>query len=244
MKFRYHVRFALRELYFNFQKYLLHFNLKKIILSPDPNELISSAILCPTNEDVDSINEIATKLLPGAVKEFLSADAIVKDSNTTLYPTEFLNTINPPVPPHKLSLKVGQPIILLRNLASNMGLCNGTRLIVKALFAHLIHAEIAIRNLKGKSVYIPKIPLIPSDTGLPFDFKRNQFPIRPAFAITINKSQGQTLKKVGVYLNQPVFTHGQLYVSLSRVSGFEDISITLEKGQKTTRNVVYNDVFI
>ncbi|CAF0889946.1 unnamed protein product [Brachionus calyciflorus] len=170
-----------------------------ITTKPDPDNLINSAILCPTNDEVDKINEIATILLLGETKEYLSSDSIVNDANTAIYPTEFLNTINPPgVPPHRLLLKVGQPIILLRNISSNMGLCNGTRLIVKSLHKYIIHAEIAIGNLKGKSVHIPKVPLIPSDTGLPFEFKRNQFPIRPAFAITINKSQGQTLKKVGI----------------------------------------------
>ena len=43
-----------------------------------------------------------------------------------------------------------------------------------------------------------------------------QFPIRPAFAMTINKAQGQTLSKCGVLLDEPVFTHGQLYVAALR----------------------------
>ncbi|CAF0947889.1 unnamed protein product [Brachionus calyciflorus] len=203
---------------------------------------IDSAILCPTNEEVDSINEIATKLLPGEMTEYYAQDSLVVDSDTASYPTEFLNSINPPgIPPFKLCLKINQPIILLRNIASNMGLCNGTRLIVKSLFKHLIEAEIAIGKLKVKKVFIPRVPLIPSDSGLPFDFKRTQFPVRPAFAISINKSQGQTLKKVGIYLEQPVFSHGQLYVALSRVSDFQDITITLPKGTKHTRNVVFHD---
>ena len=63
-------------------------------------------------------------------------------------------------------------------------------------------------NFKGKTVFIPKMPLIPSDTNLPFDFKRTQFPIRPAFCITINKSQGQTLEYVAIWLGDDhVFTH-------------------------------------
>ncbi|DBA01462.1 TPA: hypothetical protein N0F65_005581 [Lagenidium giganteum] len=63
---------------------------------------------------------------------------------------------------------------------------------------------------------LSRIPICP--TSLPFNFKRRQFPVRPAFAITINKFQGQTLAVVGLYLPQSVFAHGQLYVADSRVS--------------------------
>jgi ATP-dependent DNA helicase PIF1 len=60
-------------------------------------------------------------------------------------------------------------------------------------------------------VFIPtRITMIPSDSGLPFDFKRRQFPVKPAYAMTINKSQGQTLTFVGINLTRPVFSHGQL----------------------------------
>ena len=84
----------------------------------------------------------------------------------------------------------------------------------------------------------------PSDFDYPFSIQRVQFPIRSAFAMTINKSQGATLKKVGIYLNSPVFSHGQLYVAMSRVSAFEDITIATDSIiEGTTRNVVYKEVF-
>jgi ATP-dependent DNA helicase PIF1 len=98
---------------------------------------------------------------------------------------------------------------------------------------------------KGKNILIPKMPLIPTDTNLPFDFERTQFPIRTAFCMTINKAQGQTLDFISVWLgDDSVFTHGQLYVALSRVSSLINIMIALNDEKKLTRNVVYNEIFI
>ena len=86
--------------------------------------------------------------------------------------------------------------------------------------------------------------LIPSDTDLPFDFSRCQFPIRPSFCMTTNKAQGQTLDFVSIWLGDDhVFTHGQLYVALSRVSNFNNIKIATNNEDKLTRNVVYREIF-
>jgi ATP-dependent DNA helicase PIF1 len=88
------------------------------------------------------------------------------------------------------------------------------------------------------------MPLIPSDTNLPFDFERTQFPVRAAFCMTINKAQGQTLNFISVWLgDDSVFTHGQLYVALSRVSSLINIMIALNDENKLTRNVVYKEIF-
>jgi len=62
-----------------------------------------------------------------------------------------------------------------------------------------------------------------ADAGLPFTLRRRQFPVRPAFAMTINKAQGQTMQRVGVLLDEPVFSHAQLYVASSRSGDPRDI---------------------
>jgi len=108
-------------------------------------------------------------------------------------------------------------VILLRNLDPNNWLCNETRLIFRALQNNAIDAEIVGVQDARKRVFIPRPPLSPSDDiSLLFKFKRKQFRVRLSFAMTINKSQGQTIPNVGTYLPKSVFSHGQLYVGLSR----------------------------
>ncbi|CAF1817062.1 unnamed protein product, partial [Brassica napus] len=180
------------------------------------------AILTPRNETVDEINEYMISQVDGVSKEYLSSDSFGiidtdSENNETLYPVEYLNSLSfPGLPAHKLTLKVGAPFMLLRNLNQKKGLCNGTRLIVTYLGERVIRGEIVTGSHIRHKVDLPRIILSESVTKHPFTLERRQFPIRLCYTMTINKSQGQSLKGVLLYLPQPVFTHGQLYVGLSR----------------------------
>ena len=147
---------------------------------------------------------------------------------------------------HKLKLETGVPIMLLRNIDQAKGLCNGTRLQVNHLGKNVISATVITGKNIGDKIFIPRMDLVPSNSGLPFKFQR-QFLISLCFAMTINKSQGQILSRVGLYLPQPVFTHGQLYVVISRVKTKRGLKILIldEDGNvtNTTKNVVYKEIF-
>ncbi|CAF5121271.1 unnamed protein product, partial [Rotaria sp. Silwood1] len=108
------------------------------------------------------------------------------------------------MPPHKRKLKIGASVMLLRNLDVKQGLCNGIRLIVRRLQNHTIDCEVTTGSNKGSRIIIPRITMTPSDTFLPFKLRRHQFPIRLLFAMTINKSQGQTFERLGLLLPQPI----------------------------------------
>lgn len=159
------------------------------------------AILSTRNEHVDGLNARMIDMFPGKEKVYYSHDSVDDDSNNH-YSLDFLNSITPNrLPPHELRVKKNCPIILLRNLDPHNGLCNGTRLVVRAFEENAIDAEIVNGQHAGNRVFIPRIPLSPSkDVSLPFKFKRKQFPIRLSFAMTINKAQDQTIPNVGIYL--------------------------------------------
>ncbi|XP_054259696.1 ATP-dependent DNA helicase pif1-like [Macrosteles quadrilineatus] len=200
--------------------------------------LCERAILCPKNDAVNRINNKILTSLPGETTTFNSIDTIMDEEQAVNYPKEFLNSLElSGVPPHELCLKVGVPVMLMRNLDAPK-LCNGTRLVIKSIRRNIVQATIITGYAKGEDVIIPRIPIIPTD--LPFNFKRLQFPIRVAFAMSINKSQGQTMKVAGLHLENQCFSHGQLYVACSRVSSGKNLFI-LTSLEKVT-NIVYKNV--
>ena len=175
-------------------------------------------ILCPKNVDVDKLNEDILKTLPGEGQVYLSADAVMIGDEQGLYvTTEFLNGINlSGLPPHQLTVKVGCVMMLLRNLNPKQGLCNGTRLLITSMTQRYVRAVVLTGSHRMKKCIIPRVTLYPSNNPYPFKFGRRQFPLRHAYVMTINKSQGQTFRRTGLLLPDSCFAHGQLYVAFSR----------------------------
>lgn len=222
-----------------------------VVGTASPNYLTERTILSARNDDVCDINNAALSDFPGEIIVYLAADKMADHiendhSITNRYPTEYLNSLNPSgLPPFKLELKVGCPIMLLRNIAPKDGLCNGTRLMVMRCAPRIIEAKILNGDKAGTLVFIPRISLTPSSSEFPFKMKRRQFPVRLAYAMTINKSQGQSVKYVGVDLRTPIFSHGQLYVALSRCTASNRINVLLpQDGLDSTTNIVYPEVLL
>ena len=157
------------------------------------------------------------------------------------------------LPPHVLKLKIGALIMLLQNICPKQGPCNGTSLTGRTTIPHVIEALVATGFYISNVVYIPRIKLFSGNEPItfPLSFSRILFLVSHAFAMTINKSQGQTMmERVDLYLPKHVFSHGQLYVALSRVRSSAAIRFMIDDTDSSmnnsltktyTKNVVYHE---
>jgi len=211
-------------------------------------------VLAPTNASVARINNYLMSKLPTEEVVLLSADSTVQPGDAVRHPPEFLNTLEPQgMPVHKLVLRPGCLLRLMRNINPKEGLCNGTRMrFIRVLGDKVLQCSVRDKKVMGgeRDVFIPRLQLPPKKVEqYGIDWVRRQFPVRPAFAQTVNASQGQTMRKVGVWLvESPCFTHGQLYVAASRVGHPDDLHFAVithgAERNFQTKNIVFREVLL
>ena len=217
------------------------------------NYFSKRTVLSTLNVDVDSLNQSVLSQFPGQVKVFHSADFIPSSEQSgeedpmLNYPVEYLNQINcSGLPLAKLELKIGCPVMILRNLDAAHGVCNGSRGILTRWANRVLEIQLLTGEHAGTKVFISRIANQPTEDQVAFKFTRKQFPVRLCFAMTINKSQGQSVDHVGLDLRSPVFTHGQFYVGVSRVKYRDNIKVIWDEKDREgrTKNIVYDEVLL
>ena len=170
--------------------------------------LRKTVILAPTNRTTLELNDLMLNRVPGESIHRFSVDTPVENAeHPDMLPVEILHALNPPgMPPHDLHLKNGGVYMLLRNMSLKLGLCNGTRFTMLdcsspfLLKGQLIPVTPLAPGEEPIVFFLPRINSTPTEQ-FPFQFQRKQFPILPAFAMTINKSQGGTFDKVWIDLS-------------------------------------------
>lgn len=208
------------------------------------DEARNCAIISITNAAVDEINAKIQSYRPGESRTFLSSDyrSEAAEGEVSHFSDEFLDGVNANgVPPHTLVLKELDYVFVVRNYSTEDDLMNGTKVQIMRL-PGCGERGILVRHLEtGELHMIPRILFEINNKNrkrkvVSFSLTRRQYPLRLCYAMTINKSMGQTLSRVAVDLRIPVFSHGQLYVALGRVTRRNDVIVVVSDDAEHKRN--------
>jgi hypothetical protein len=152
------------------------------------------------------------------------------------------------VPPHKLKLKVNDICFIIRNLNVSEGISNNTRVRILKIDKYRIRCQTL--DTTSRPITLPRIKFkFRLRYKGCFELTRTQFPLRLAYAISINKSQGQEYDKVVFDIRNQPFQHGHSYVAKSRVTSGQGMALyvkqeDIQDGVPILHNVVYDDKYL
>jgi ATP-dependent DNA helicase PIF1 len=217
----------------------------------------SRTILASTNKRVDFWNEEVQKLNVNPMETLISADVFdeVDDPHhiiRNMIGEDFLNNYNANnIPPHVLNLKVNDICLVLRTISKTDKLSTNTRVQIDRISRYVIRVKTL--GTPAKFITLPRIRFrFKLPYGHSYYMLRTQFPLRLAYCMSLNKSQGQEFSKVLMDITEPSFSHGHTYVGLSRIHHFKDIGFFCTDTQILQRenenpcpiftNIVYKDL--
>ena len=186
----------------------------------------SHQILALTLETCAEINSMCFAKLPGVLIETPAADTYVDCSDRDAFPPDYVQSLPMKgAPPFMLQFKIGAKYMCIRNLDVARGIINGTMLRLLSCGRRYAQFQVLTGKSAGSCETLMKavFTITPEASGLPFSVVRRQYPIIPAYCLSVHKAQGQSLQMVGIVFESDPFTHGQLYVALSRVGGWERV---------------------
>jgi len=157
------------------------------------------------------------------------------------YPQDYISSLTlHGVPPSKLMLKEKGRYMIMKNYDAKRGVINGTLCELVSFTRHLLQVKLITGTQEGRIVMLPRcsFTVTSENSGLPFQFTRVQFPIIPAYCVTIHKAQGQSLAKAGLFVDRDCFAHGQLYTALSRVGGWSALTVLMLSNEQYLKNIV------
>ena len=189
------------------------------------------------------INSAILDKIPSNATFSVASDDLQECKTPDNYPPEYISSLNiHGAPPAHLTLKQGGRYMIMRNIDQNI--CNGVLAEGVCFTRWLCTLRLLTGPGSGQIVKLPRcsFQVTTENTGLPFNFCRRQFPITPAYCVTVHKSQGQTLDKVCIVADTDPFAHGMVYVALSRVGSWSNVIFFSPRDETFLKNKVCNQL--
>ena len=213
----------------------------------DNNAKQGHQILALTLETCKMINTLCLGRLPGLLHEHYAADTYVDCRDPDGFPTDYVESLEMHgAPPFTLGLKLGARYMCIKNVDAARGIINGTMLELLSIGSRTLQVRVMSGPQKGSVDQLTScVFTITSDaSGLPFSVVRRQYPLIPAYCLSVHKAQGQSLEVVGIVFESDPFAHGQVYVALSRAGGWHRIFVLLRNQEESIRNLVFKHLII